>query len=148
MTMPCPFWHHLLSAYCENGAGLSLPHLVGASAIHSGKPPHRSDAAQIVSEMVGTVQQNLRYHVSLCGKLKVPVFGVLEGWGTGMRVDLGPEWGATNEGKLLCVVERSAAPIDAATYSRVRGATGFEWGAFTSDEDAFIRDVIKRYQGV
>lgn len=144
--MKLPFWHHLLSTYCEKRVGLSLPYLAGASALHKGKLPTTADAEYIVSEMVNNIQPDLQFHVSVCGMLKVPVFGILEGYGNGLRVSLGPDWGADDGEKLRCVVKRSEGPIREGTFSRVRGTSGFEWGAFTSEDVDFIQNVIGQYE--
>ena len=139
-----PFWSFLLSRHCEENTGLSLPYLVGADAMYAGTTPSRLDAERVVSEMSSAV--DFQYHVSVCGKLKVPVFGILYGYGTGIRVMLDADWGSSDAEKLQVVVQRSEEPIRAKTFSRVRGAQGFEWGAFTPDEEKCIAESIRRYK--
>lgn len=138
------FWSFLLSSHCEENAGLSLPYLVGANAMYAGTTPSRLDAERIIAEMFSA--GDLQYHVSVCGMLKVPVFGILYGYGCGIRVMLDADWGSSDAEKLQVVVQRSEGPIRAKTFSRVRGAHGFEWGAFTSDEEKCIAESIKRYK--
>lgn len=101
----------------------------------------------IVSKMADTVGRGFQYHLSVCGKLKVPVFGILYGYGDGIRVMLSPEWGSDDAEKLRCVVQRSEDPIRAGTFSRVRGGGGyFQWGYFTEEERTSIQEAIERYK--
>lgn len=143
--MPTPFWFALLDAHCREKSGLTIPFLVGASAIQSGTSVRPENANFIMSQMKEIRFSNSMFFVALCTHLQAPVITLVHDYGEGIKFNLGPEWGSDDQERMKRVLLDAEEPIRSGNFSRIREGSIRSWRPFCEDELNQIRRVIKSY---
>ena len=99
--------------------------------MHSrGLPPVRGNAERIISEICSHDIPNHLVWIHVCPDLRVPVIGVHHFAKSGIQIDLGEKFGASDEERLRSLAEDSQAMIDAGKFSRVGNYPNQRWTPF------------------
>lgn len=142
--MSAAFWFRLTLAWCSGHTGLTLPFIAGADAISRGFPPVSGNAARIVSEICSHNIPNHLVWIGVCPDLRVPVIGVHPFPKSGVQIDLGDKFGASDGEKLRSLAEDAQAMINAGKFSRVGDYPNQQWAPFQPQEIEFINSIIQK----
>jgi hypothetical protein len=142
--MSAVFWFRLTLAWCSGRTGLTLPFIAGADAISRGFPPVSGNAGRIVSEICSRNIPNHLVWIRVCPDLGVPVIGVHRFPKSGVQIDLGDKFGASDEEKLRSLAEDAQAMINAGKFSRVGDYPNQQWAPFQPQEIEFINSIIQK----
>lgn len=145
-----PFWITLLEEWCSQsrkGTGLSLPFLVGATAIHNNTVADLEYTSEIVAHIRNNNAENTYFRVARCPQVRVPVIGI---WHypprSGYALFLDDSWGGSEEDKWNAYEWDAQNLIKREYFSRVPDGHGYAWSGFTDQDLSFIRAVsIKIY---
>jgi hypothetical protein len=140
-----PFWFALLNSHCYEKAGLTLPFLVGASAIHRGAVARPEDANLIISEMNEIHFTNYLFYIAVCTSLQSPVITLVHNYGSGVKFCLSSEWGSNDEERTKRLLHHAEEPIRSGKFSRIREGDVRSWKPFQEDDLDQIDSVIKTH---
>lgn len=143
--MTTPFWFALLDLHCYEKSGLTIPFLVGASAIHRGAVAHPEDANQILSEMSGNHFTNSLFYITICTHLQAPVITLIHDYGSGVKFCLNAEWGENDEERNKRLLLNAEEPIRSENFSRIREGDVRSWKPFQENDLEQINSVIKTH---
>ena len=124
--MKPPFWIALLDSWCRKKTGLSLPFLVGATAIHKGMSPDATFAGAIMTYIRNNNEAGTYFRIAHCGLTGVPII-------------------ATDTEKLEQYQQNAQLLIQKGYFSRVPDYPTFSWSRFTEDDLKFIDSVSRTY---
>ena len=132
-------WVTLLEEWCKTRSGLTLPFLVGASAIHASRDSAPTTARQIIEYIKQSQETDRYFRIQECGATGFPVVGIVQSKGeTGYKVFLDEKWGDTEDDQMMRYLSASEAAIQSGYVSRVPDYPDFSWGDFTAEELRFI----------
>src|SRR5437773_931807 len=98
MSARSPFWLVLLTSWCANRDGLTLPFIVGADAIRRGVNVAQEDTRRIFTEIC--LSRTTVICLRPCPDIGVPILAINPYPGVGIQVMLDDTWGSNDEDKL------------------------------------------------
>lgn len=144
--MKHPFWITLLEEWCtkRGRSGLTLPFLVGATAIHNGSTLDPTFARDIIDCIIANDEKDTYFRIARCPQVKVPVIGIHHyPPESGYHLHLDDTWGRSEEAKLQEYVADAQRLIARGYFSRVPNGHGYRWSEFTALDIKFIEGVPK-----
>ena len=142
MNRQSPFWLALLTSWCANRDGLTLPFIVGADAIRRGVDVAPEDTRRLFAEICQSRTPVIC--LRLCPDMGVPILAIHPFQKREIQVMLDNSWGANDAEKLDNYASNVEKLVRAGLFSRI-DFPNRKWATFQRADLEFVESVIQTY---